>query len=241
MKKWTIGIVCILCMLLVSGLALADEVADKLKKADELFYKVEVEAYKQAGQIYEELYAKYPTNYEVMWKMARFYEKVAPNATDPLAVFEKGKAIAEKTATMYPNKVEGHYWYASLIGRVGEKKGILNSLFMVKPMKEELDRCVAIDPKFPDAYYVLGMLYWKVPGWPLSIGDKKLAVEYAAKSVELKPTSFLFQWSLYEAYEAAGKKTEATAVLEHIIKMPVAPGEEKAAVDYKQRAKDVLK
>jgi tetratricopeptide (TPR) repeat protein len=127
------------------------------------------------------------------------------------------------------------------MGRVGEEKGILNSLFMVKPMKVELDRCLEIDPKFPDTYYVLGLLYWKVPGWPVSIGDKKLAVQYSAQAVQLRPESFLFRWGLYEAYNAAGKKQEAQEVLQQILKQSVAPGYEKEATEYKTKAKGKLK
>lgn len=243
MKKWTTLITLVLLVVAAGfGTAYADDaLALQLKQADELFAKAEPATLKEAGAIYEALVERYATNYEVLWKTARFYEKVARSTSKPLDLFEKGKALAEQATNLYPDKVEGHYWLASLTGRVGEEKGILNSLFMVKPMKAELDLCVQLDPNFPDSYYVLGLLYWKVPGWPLSIGDKKQAIEYALKAVELKPQSFIFQWGLYQAYDAAGKKKEARAVLEQIISMPVAPGEEVDAKNYKQRAEDALK
>ena len=40
----------------------------------------------------------------------------------------------------------------------------MNSLFMVKPMREALERCLEIDPERPLAYNPLAQLYWKAPG-----------------------------------------------------------------------------
>lgn len=241
-KQWRILLLSMFMLLVMSTYTVfADDLSAKLKKVEELMAIGDATSFKQATPIIEELVAKYPSNYEVLWKAAKFYEKSAQTTSSPLKTYEKGKALAEKAVNLYPNKVEGHYWLASLMGRVGEEKGILNSLFMVKPMKAELDRCLEIDPKFPDTYYVLGLLYWKVPGWPVSIGDKKLAIQYAAKAVQLRPESFLFRWGLYEAYHAAGKKKEAEDVLQQIVKQSVTSGYEKEAAEYKAKAKEKLK
>lgn len=241
MMKWIIVPVLLFFVFLGVSVYAADDLAQKMQKADQLLQVGEPATINQAGDIYLDLLAKYPTNYDLLWKTAKYYDKLGLITKNPLPIFEKGKDLAEKATKLYPNRVEGHYWLASLIGRVGEEKGILNSLFMVKPMKAELDRCLEIDPKFPDTYYVLGLLYWKVPGWPVSIGDKKKAVECAQKAVDLKPTDFSFQYGLYEALHAANRDAEAKAVLERIIKMPITPGNEKDGNDYKKKAQEALK
>lgn len=241
-KQWIVPFLSLIVLLSIGTCtALADDLSAKVKKIEELMAIGEAAAFQQAAPIVEELLAKYPNTYEVLWKAAKFYEKSARFTAAPLKAYEKGKALAEKAVSLFPDRVEGHYWLASLMGRVGEEKGILNSLFMVKPMKAELDRCLEIDPKFPDTYYVLGLLYWKVPGWPVSIGDKKLAVQYAAQAVQLRPESFVFRWGLYEAYQAAGKRQEAESTLQQIIKQPAAAGYEKEAVEYKAKAREKLK
>ena len=241
MYKWIIIPVVLLFVFLGITVYAADDLSTKMQKADQLFTVGEPAQINQAGEIYLDLLQKYPSNYDILWKTARYYDKAAKLQKNPLPLYEKGKELAEKATKLYPNKVEGHYWFASMMGRVGEEKGILNSLFMVKPMKAELDRCVEIDPRFPDSYYVLGLLYWKVPGWPVSIGDKKKAVEYATKAVELKPQDFAFQYGLYEALKANDKNADAKAVLEKIIKMQITPGYEKDGADYKKKAQEALK
>ncbi len=241
LKKTSIVLLVLMSLFIGSSIwAAGDDLAAQISAAEKLFQAWDDPANLiEAGAIYESLLEEYPDNYELLWKAARCYEKFGNNIEDPLATYEKGKERAEKATQLYPDQVEGHYWLAALMGRVGEEKGILNSLFMVKPMKTELEQCLEIDPQFPDAYYVLGKLYWKVPGWPLSVGDKKKAVEYALKSVELNPDSFVFQWGLYEAYNAAGKKKDAKETLEQIIQMPIKPGYELDGAEYKERAQEI--
>lgn len=128
-----------------------------------------------------------PNNYDALWRQARFYWYKGDHQPEgkKLNDFEKGKAFAERAVNANEKDAEGHYWFASLIGSVGQEKGILNSLFMVKPMKEQLDRCIELDPKYHDAYDVLAQLYWKVPGPPISIGNKKKAAELARKAADM--------------------------------------------------------
>lgn len=133
--------------------------------------------------------ATHLNNYDALWRQARFYWFKGDRSPEKkkLPHFEDGKAYAELAVLANAKGVEGHYWLGSLIGAVGTEKGILNSLFMVGGMREQLDIVIKLDPNYHDAYNVLAQLFWKVPGRPLSIGDKKKAQEFAKKATELAP------------------------------------------------------
>lgn len=202
----------------------------------------------QAGQTgkaiesYEEALEVDPENYQVLWRLARAYEWQGKMAKkDKLPLLEKGKAYAEKAIKLNEKGVEGHYWLGALIGRIGETKGILNSLFMVKPMKAEMDRAVQIDPSFASAHYVLSLLYWKVPGRPLSIGDKGKALEEAKLAVKLAPDNTQYRLGLGEAYLALKDRTSAKREFEAVVAMPPTPDDPVQSVLDRQDAEGYLK
>jgi tetratricopeptide (TPR) repeat protein len=181
--------------------------------------------------------------YEALWRLARCYWFLGDRTTgkEKLALFEKGKGYAEQAVKAKDNGVEGHYWLASLLGSVGQEKGILNSLMMVSPMKKELDRCLQLNAGYSDAHDVLAQLYWLVPGFPLSIGNKKKAQEEAvlATTGDIKTTG---NW-LHLGQIAADNKDFATAknALQKVLALPDDPEDPEASRKDKAAAKDELK
>jgi len=102
-----------------------------------------------------------------------------------LSFFEQGEAQAQKAIDADPSNHLGYYWKSANIGRWGQIKGILNSLFKAKPMRDLLKKAVAAEPDHADSYYVLGQLYEQVPGFPISFGDEDYAVSLGRKSLDL--------------------------------------------------------
>jgi tetratricopeptide (TPR) repeat protein len=129
---------------------------------------------------------------ELYWRAARAWLNLGDEAEDGgteeealLTFFELGETEAEKAIQADPNNHLGYYWKSANIGRWGQVKGILNSLFKAKPMRDLLQRAVAVQPEHADSYYVLGQLYEQVPGFPVSFGDKDYAVSLGRKSIDL--------------------------------------------------------
>lgn len=166
--------------------------------------------------------ATHLNNYEALWRQARFYWFKGDRSPEKkkLPHFEDGKAYADLAVLANAKGVEGHYWLGSLIGAVGTEKGILNSLFMVGAMKEQLDTVLKLDPNYHDAYNVLAQLLWKVPGRPLSIGDKKKAQEYIKKATELAPGN-IGHWLLYGEIAISNKDyVMARTALNKVLSLP---------------------
>ncbi len=233
----------VLAALLAHSLAAgAEGIPALLKAGDEAWLKRDDPAqWNKAVALYEEALRQDSESYEALWRLARAYEWQGKSARkDRLPLLEQGKAYAERAVKLRENGWEGHYWLAALIGRTGEAKGILNSLFMVKPMKAELDRVVALNPDCAGAHYVLSLLYWKVPGPPLSIGNKQKALDEARLAVRLEPDNTQYRLGLGEAYLAAKDRAAARREFEAVLVMAPTPDDPVQSALDRREAEEYL-
>ena len=154
-------------------------------------------------------------DYETLWHLGYFYEfygRNCPVKKEKLAAFERGLSYTEEALKLNPNGVNGHLYKALLTGDIGLEKGISKGLAMVKPMCDELQTVINLEPGNAIAHYALGQLYWTAPGKPLSIGDKKKALEETALAVKYDPQNIEY-WFYYGKIAADNKdyKTAKTA------------------------------
>ena len=185
-----LGIILALGLIIVPlGLADFQAILDKVDRLHE------AEDYEQARSLIESSMAQASSNpekAELYWRLARAWLNLGDEAEDNgildqelLAYFEQGEAEAQRAINADPGNHLGYYWKSANIGRWGQIKGILNSLFKAKPMRNLLQQAVASEPEHADSYYVLGQLYEQVPGFPVSFGDKDHAVSLGRKSLDL--------------------------------------------------------
>ena len=161
-------------------------------QVDALIISKDVAEIERAIEMLEEHLGQQPQDGEALWLAGKAYLYLGDRTDgDRLRVFEKGKEYTDKAVELVPDSPDAHYWLAALIGRIGQTRGILSSLFMVRPMKDALDRALELDENYAPAYWVLSQLYQQAPGFPLSIGNKKQALENAQRAVELEPQNLL--------------------------------------------------
>jgi tetratricopeptide (TPR) repeat protein len=181
-----------LFFLVLVSLATAD-FQDVLEQADKLH---DAEDYEQSRNFLEASLSNASggaEQAELYWRLARAILNLGDEAEDGgaseeeiLAFFEEGEALAQKAIDADPNNHLGYYWKSANIGRWGQVKGILNSLFKAKPMRDLLEQAVSVEPEHADSYYVLGQLYEQVPGFPVSFGVEEYAVSLGRKSIDLR-------------------------------------------------------
>lgn len=128
---------------------------------------------------------------EVLWRMARatldigeLEEDKGGDSAAVLAIYERGEQYGIEAVEEDPNNHLGYYWQSANIGKWGQLKGILNSLFKAGPMRDLLSQAIAIEPDHDDTYYVLGQMYEQVPGL-ISFGNKDHAVSLGRLSIDL--------------------------------------------------------
>ncbi len=179
-------------MFLVLPFAFAD-IGKTLKEVDSLY---RADKHEQAKEILLRALDNVSSNREkaeVYWRLSREVEKIgerkknegSASKEELLSIFEKGERYADRAIQYDPTDYNAYFWKSANIGRWGQTKGILNSLFKAGPMRDLLVKAISIKPDFPDAYYVLGQLYEQVPGFPLSFGNVDYAVSLGRKSIDL--------------------------------------------------------
>lgn len=248
----------------------AESLADLLKTADELYATRSDPANQQKSiDILDKLLASANANangntnanagsnantsasgdnsaaYEALWRLGRAYrwqaEKAQASGGERMKLLEKAKDYAERATRANEQGADGHYWLGVILGRVGEERGVLNSLFLIKPIRQEMEKVLAIDPKYAGAHHVLGVLYRKAPPRPLSVGDIKKALQEANLAVKYAPADTLYRVGLAEVHIALKEYDKARGILEEAIKMPPTPGDEPAGEMDKATARELLK
>lgn len=125
---------------------------------------------------------------EFYWRMAETYLNMGDDLEDiagdeeRMALYEQGEAYANRAIDADPRNHTAYYMKSANIGRWGQTKGIISSLFKAGDMKENLILAVTQKPNYSDAWNVLAMLYAAVPGRPISFGNVSFAVSLSRKA-----------------------------------------------------------
>lgn len=141
------------------------------------------------------------------------------NGDERKAQLQKLVDEADSFAKKYSDKADGYLWAGVIRGSLAEAINGMSALGIVKEAKTNLEKAIEIDPKAEDGYAlgVLGLMYAKVPGWPIGFGDDKKAKEILKKSIEVSPegmnvnyfnASYLFEKGDYKAAQIHIKKAE---------------------------------
>jgi tetratricopeptide (TPR) repeat protein len=131
-----------------------------------------------------------PTNSVAAWQLGRAcfaWGKLLPEPSAQEKIYTEGVAACRRSIALDAKSAPGHYYLGMNVGRVADLKRNLAAFSMVKEVEKSFQRARALDEKFahagPDRN--LGLLYHHAPGWPLSVGDKKLARKHLTRAVAL--------------------------------------------------------
>ena len=139
-------------------------------------------------------------------------------------------ANADKVVGSNPDKAEALIWRGIIKSSYANAKGGLGALSVAEGSKADLEQALKLDPTAlqGSAYTSLGVLYAKVPGWPIGFGDNKKAKELLLKAMEQNPQGI--DPNYFYADYLAGKRdwAEALRYLEIAKAAQPRPGRESA-------------
>jgi tetratricopeptide (TPR) repeat protein len=135
---------------------------------------------------------------------------------------------ADALATQHPQAAEPLILKAIILSTYAEAKGSLDALSLVKSARDAALAAAKIDEKADDAgaYTVLGVLYYKVPGWPIGFGNNRRARENLDRALALAPDAIDANYFYGDFLIEQGEKAEARGYLEKALKAPARPGRE---------------
>lgn len=212
---------------------------------DELYeQRIDIAKAKEALAFYQDALVQNEDAFGVYWRMARVEYWIGDHAQsgdEKKQAFQMGIYHAKKAVALKPDRPEGHYWLGVNYGSYGQAKGVLKSLSLVGPIKEEMKHVLAVDPAFEygGADQLLGRLYYELPGF--FGGDKKLSLEHLLKAKELGPRIGLTRIFLADTYLALGEVEKARAELEFVATIEPYPNLVAETAQEKKMAADKLK
>jgi len=156
--------------------------------------------------------------------------------------FEALSAKAHKVAETYPGRSEPLIWEGIIVSSWAGEKGGVGALGLVKQARADYEQAIQIDAKALDgsAYNSLGVLYYKVPGWPLGFGDKAKAKELLQKALALNPNGIDPNFFYAEYLVETRKPEEAVPYLEKALQAPARPGRQIADAGRREEIRALL-
>ena len=217
----------LLTVLVLAVAARAQETKTLVQQSDELYaQRGDLAKAKEVLAKLQEALVASEDAYGVNWRLARVEYWIGDHTADTTVkkqIFQQGIDHAKKANELGPNKVEGHFWLGVCYGVYGEAKGVLKSLFLVKPIKEEMRRVLEIDPAYDKggADRILGRVFHEVPG--IFGGSEKKSLEHLLKAVEYGPRVGLNLLYLADTYISLDEIDKARQTLEYILTMEPEP------------------
>jgi tetratricopeptide (TPR) repeat protein len=213
--------------------------------ADRLYANRETMAdAEQAASIWERALAAHADDFEAARRLARASYWLGEHRQDEdarEAAFERGMAAARRAVAARSNQPDGYFWLAANMGGLAELKGIRAGLKYRKPVRDNLEKVLAMDPTFlkGSADRALGRWYYKVPG--LFGGSKAKSVQHLRASIGHHPLSISSRYFLAETFESMGRKADAITALKEIEALPVDPDWAPEDREFKKKAQAMLK
>ncbi len=205
----------------------APPVADLLARLDALHLRRdEPAALTEAHHIADDLLARSPTDYGVLWRAARviFTDSDEPTrSTDQRGRLGKqAYDLAERAIAVNANDVAAQYWAALSIGSYAEGMGVLRALAdgIEGKFKRPLERATTLDARYDygNIPVVWAAYYLELP-WPKR--DRDRAAQELQRALAINPANLRAR--LYQARIAADtdRPQDARKLLAEIASAPV--------------------
>ena len=172
------------------------------------------------------------------WEVIRYQTPAAERERR----FETLSANAHEVAERFPGRAEPLVWEGIIVSSLAAEKGGLGALGLVKRAKALYERAIGLDAAALDgsALNSLGVLYYKVPGWPIGFGDKDKAGPLLQKALALNPQGIDANYFYGEYLVETGRPADAAAYLQRAIDAPPRPGRQIADAGRREEARQLL-
>ena len=218
--KWTLTFLTVFCFAAMLFPQTADELVEQ---GDQLYQEMkDLDTAKEAEKLYIQSLGLTDNKYDVYWRLSRIMYYIGEHTEskkEKKGIFARGVYYAEKAVELEPEKPDGHYWLGVNHGKVGETRGVLKSLALVKPIKNAMNKVIELERTYeeggPDR--VLGRVYYKLPGF--AGGSKKKSLEHLLMSKDYGPNDAVTRIYLAETYLALKDKEKAREELEYVMDM----------------------
>lgn len=203
--------------------------AGTLARADELYFgRGQAGALERSNAILEGLLKARPDDAEALWRHARGLVRAGERARskgEAIGIYERAEAEALRAVALSSGSADAWFTAGFAMGRRGEARGMMNSLFIIKPLRRDMEAALRLAPCHAGAHHLLGELFWQLPGF--LGGSKAEALKHLEAALSCDPAYTAPYPTLAEVYLKLGRKADALGLVERIRKVerPADPAE----------------
>lgn len=157
-------------------------------------------------------------NIETKWEKIHYTYPVEQRAE----AFSPLLKVATALVHEFPTRAEPLILQATIMLATAANEGPLSALSSVKQARDLLFKAIAIDPaaKQGSAYVTLGVLYYKVPGWPIAFGDTEKAGKLLQMALQISPDAVGGNYYYGDFLLTRGRISEAAEYFNRAINAP---------------------
>ncbi len=156
------------------------------------------------------------------------------------AAFKQLMSDSEQALSAHPKSAELWAWSGIIKSSFAGAEGGLSALSLVKAARKDFEKALELDANVLNGttYASLGLLYHKVPGWPVAFGSDSKAEELFKKSMAINPDARESNYFYGEFLYDEGKYDEAKT---HLLLAKNVPAEQwkDRPVAYEQRQQQI--
>ncbi|RLA21209.1 MAG: hypothetical protein DRQ62_09685 [Gammaproteobacteria bacterium] len=144
-----------------------------------------------------------------------------------------------RVVTAFPSQAEPLILKSAILLTMAEDASSFVALGLVKQAKVLLAKAIDINPEARDgsALVTMGVLYYKVPGWPVAFGDDDEAESYLLKALDVNPNGVSSNYFYAEFLMEQGKDELALSYLNKAIDAKIDPKNTSFKIKVRQKVK----
>jgi len=139
----------------------------------------------------------------------------------------------------FPSQAEPLILKSAILLTMAEDASSFVALGLVNEAKDLLQKAIGINPEASkgSALVTLGVLYYKVPSWPIAFGDNDEAETYLLKALEVDPEGIGSNYYYGEFLLEQGKEEQAVSFLNKALGAEVDSNDNKAKIRMMEQEK----
>lgn len=196
----------------------------------------------KSRDILKEVVNSEPGNVRALYELSRVFYLLgdaAETKEEKLELYNKGKEYGEKAIKADDDSAWAHFWYMVNLGRIGQTKGVLNSLALVPEIKKEIDRVLKLDSEHTGAFDARAMLYYELP-WLLG-GNLNKSIEALNRGLEIDSNYTVLYIDMAKVYIKKKNYEKARWYLNKVLQITTPTYEADYVLIHKPEAKRLLK
>jgi tetratricopeptide (TPR) repeat protein len=212
-----VRVACVLALLALASAALAEtpalEARALIKRYDEDVTRID-----RARDLLETALAKEP-RLDTLVTLSYVYFLVgeirAKTSAEKLAAYDRGRELGKRAVELAPRDEEAHLWYAINMGRWGQTKGVLRSLFLLPTVREEIETILTLNPQSVRGRALAGNVLMEVPAF--AGGDRVRAEKQFRWGIDVDPHFTALRVDLARLLIANGRYADARQELTRVL------------------------